>query len=96
MMVFTEHVKIREEKFGAVIFETLREKVFVTNETGKDILNLLQKGFSQEEIINILANAYSATLTEIRNDVINFINQLKENNILNTNNPMNPSNPITQ
>ena len=53
-MNFTEYVKIREEKFGSVIFDTLKEKVFVTNDTGKDILNFLQQGYSIEEIINIL------------------------------------------
>lgn len=81
-MNFTEHVKIREEKFGTVIFETLREKVFVTNRTGKDILNLLQKGLTQEEIVDILVNSYSAPLTNISNDVTNFINQLKDSGIL--------------
>ncbi|MCM8796223.1 MAG: PqqD family protein [Candidatus Omnitrophica bacterium] len=81
-MVFTAHTKIREEKFGAVIFETLKEKIFITNRTGKDILNLLQKGSTLEEIVDTLVNSYSAPITNIRNDVTNFINQLKDNSIL--------------
>jgi len=28
---FVKHVKIRKEKFGVVIFDTYREKVFVVN-----------------------------------------------------------------
>jgi len=81
-MIFNEYVKIREEKFGAVIFETLREKIFVTNETGKEILNLLQKGLTQEQIVATLVSSYSASNAEIREDITNFINQLKENCIL--------------
>ena len=81
-MQFTEHVKIREEKFGAVVFETLKEKVFVTNETGKDILNLLQEGKAAEEIINSLADLYAVKPEEIKDDVLGFVGLLKEKGIL--------------
>ena len=81
-MVFTEHVKIREEKFGAVVFETLKEKVFVTNETGKDILNLLKEGRTTEETINSLADLYAAKPEDIKEDVLGFVGLLKEKGIL--------------
>lgn len=82
-MKFTEHVKIREEKFGTVVFETLKEKVFVANEQGKDILDLLKKGCSVEEIVDDLSMTYSGDKTRIKEDITSFINQLKENNIIN-------------
>lgn len=81
-MVFNEHVKIREEKFGTVIFETLKEKVFVTNETGKNILNLIEEGHSQEKIVDVLANDYGLKPQDIKEDVFNFIVQLKDNSII--------------
>lgn len=81
-MNFLEHVKIREEKFGSVIFETLKEKIFITNETGKEILNLLQKGCSTEEIIDILARDYNDEAGRIKSDAVNFIEQLKTNKII--------------
>lgn len=81
-MNFTEHVKIREEKFGAVIFETLRGKIFVTNETGKDILRLLNKGHASGEIVEILSKIYKADTDDIKEDVAVFINQLKNNYII--------------
>ncbi|MCM8804304.1 MAG: PqqD family protein [Candidatus Omnitrophica bacterium] len=81
-MELKKFVKIREEKFGAVIFDTLREKVFVTNETGKDILNLLKDGKQIEEIIDILKEKYEKNGDEIRIDVNKFISQLKENGII--------------
>ena len=50
-MEFKKHVKIRDEKFGSVIFETLREKVYVTNETGSNILQLIKQGKDKQSII---------------------------------------------
>lgn len=82
-MVFNDYVKIREEKFGMVIFETLREKVFVTNESGKEILNLLKQGNSPEEVVDSLKSSYGAEADQIKDDVAGFIAQLKDNNIVN-------------
>ncbi|MCM8832336.1 MAG: PqqD family protein [Candidatus Omnitrophica bacterium] len=81
-MEIKEFIKIREERFGAVIFDTLSEKVFVTNETGKDILNLLKEGKSKEEIIDILEKKYESQNNEIKIDVNEFIEQLEKNNII--------------
>lgn len=81
-MKFCEHVKIREEKFGAVIFETLREKIFVTNSSGKEILRLLSQGHSLDEIVETLADSYQVPASLIREDVIEFVNQLQEQGIL--------------
>ena len=82
-MVFTEHVKIREEKFGAVIFETLKEKVYVTNETGKDILAFLKEGNAPNEIIDSLANKYNQDRTFVESDVKDFIESLLKNGLVN-------------
>lgn len=81
-MQFKEDVKIRQEKFGSVIFDTLREKVFITNESGMDILHLLKEGRSVEEIIDTLANSYKTQSADIKDDVVGFIAQLKESGII--------------
>ncbi|MFQ6129562.1 MAG: PqqD family protein [Candidatus Hadarchaeaceae archaeon] len=81
-MEFAKHVKIREEKFGVAIFDTLREKVFVTNKQGADILRLLRNGKSREEIVEALVNEYDGGRETIRNDVTSFIDNLVENRLL--------------
>lgn len=82
-MEFTKHVRVREEKFGSVIFETLKEKVFVTNETGSSILKLLKEGKSPEEIISILDELYDSEPQKVvRDEVTDFISSLRENNLL--------------
>lgn len=82
MTVFSQHVKIREEKFGAVVFDTLKEKVFVANETGRDILSLLEKGYSQDKIVDILACDYGIEPSDIKDDINGFIGRLRDNNIV--------------
>ena len=81
-MEFNKHVQAREEKFGTVIFETLKEKVFVTNPTGAEIIKLIQKKKSQKEIIEELSQTYGATESAIATDVNQFIDNLAKNEII--------------
>ncbi len=80
-MNFTEHVKIRNEKFGTVIFETLTEKIFITNETGSEILQLIEQGRDLPQIVDELQKNYLEN-QEIGKDAADFINRLKENNFI--------------
>ncbi|MBU1259697.1 MAG: PqqD family protein [Planctomycetes bacterium] len=81
-MNFTEHTKIRKEKFGAVVFDTLTEKIFVTDEIGGEILRLIEKGKDLLHIISALCDSYDGNGQTIGKDVIEFTNQLKSNNII--------------
>lgn len=85
-MKFEKHVKVRQEKFGAVVFETLREKVYVTNETGSEILRFLEEGKEPEDVIAELANNYSddpeIDPKIIERDVKEFIWSLKDSGII--------------
>ncbi len=80
-MVFNEHVKIREEKFGAVIFETLSEKIFITNETGLKILQLIEQGKDLPQIVDELKKIYIDN-PQAEKDVTDFIGCLKGNNLI--------------
>ena len=80
-MNFTEHVKIRNEKFGTVIFETLSEKIFITNETGARILELIGQGRDLPQIVDELREGYLGD-QKIEKDTTDFVNCLKENNFI--------------
>jgi len=80
-MNFTEHVKIREEEFGAVIFETLGEKIFVTNETGSKILQRIEQGKDLAQIVDELKKIYIEN-PQTEKDVTDFIGCLKEKNLI--------------
>lgn len=81
-MEFTKNVQVREEKFGTVIFETLKEKVFVTNPTGAEIVRLLKEKKKADEIISELAASYGTSAREIAGDVNSFISNLVQNGVL--------------
>lgn len=81
-MQFAEHVQVRPEKFGAVVFETLSEKVFVANKTGAEILLLLQQGKTLSEIVAHLFQEYDSPYEIIKKDVENFITSLTNHGLL--------------
>lgn len=82
-MNFTEHTKIRKEKFGTVIFDTLTEKIFVTDRIGAEILSLIEKGMDLPKIISELKGSFDGEGQIIAEDILEFTNELKLNNIIN-------------
>ena len=81
-MKLTEHTKLRKEKFGTVVFDTLTEKIFVTDGIGADILELIKDGRDMPEIVSSLKESYDGDQETIEKDVIEFTDELKSNNIV--------------
>ena len=81
-MEFKKHVQVRKEKFGTVIFETLKEKVFVTNPTGAEIIERLKDKKTPDAIIAELASQYGVAADVIADDVNCFINKLVQQEVL--------------
>lgn len=81
-MEFEKYVKVRQEKFGAVVFETLREKVFVTDETGAEILRLLEEKKEFKDVLDELARNYDCDPETIKGDLEEFILALKDSGII--------------
>ncbi len=81
-MNFTEHTKIRKEKFGTVVFDTLTEKIFITDQIGGEILQLIGQRKDLPEILGVLNDSYDGDKQIIEKDVVEFTDQLKSNNII--------------
>jgi hypothetical protein len=81
-MNFTEHTKLRREKFGTVVFDTLTEKIFITDEIGGEILELIEQGKDLPEILSVLGDSYNADSQTIEKDILEFTDKLKSNNIV--------------
>ncbi len=81
-MNLNEHTKIRKEKFGTVVFDTLTEKIFITDQIGSEILQLIKQGKDLPQIVNELGEIFEADAQSIEKDVIEFTDQLKSNNII--------------
>lgn len=76
-MQCADFVKLRKEKFGSVVFDTLKEKVYVTNETAGEILNLIKQGKTKEEIIDALKENYRCDAGTIEKEVSGFLQELE-------------------
>ena len=81
-MNLNEHTKIRKEKFGTVVFDTLTEKIFITDQIGSEILQLIKQGKDLPQIVSELGEIFEADAQSIEKDVIEFTDQLKSNNII--------------
>jgi hypothetical protein len=75
-------MKIRKEKFGTVVFDTLTEKLLITDEIGSGILQLIEPGKHLPEIVSELDEIFHSDSQMIEDNVIEFIDQLKSNNII--------------
>ena len=80
-MGFAPDIKVRHEKGGCVIFDTLREKVFVANETGARIVEALNEGLTPEGIAERLGEEYDQSPEMIGREVRLFLNSLRDNGI---------------
>ncbi len=81
-MEFEKYVKLRYEKFGAVVFDTLNEKVYATNETGKEILSLIADGLATPAICENLSQGREQDAATIQNDVTEFVTGLQDAGLL--------------
>ena len=81
-MNLTEHTKIRREKFGTVVFDTLTEKIFITDEIGSEILKLIEQGKDMPEIVSELSKLFDSDEQAIEKDVIECTDELKSNSII--------------
>lgn len=81
-MNLTEHTKIRKEKFGTVVFDTLTEKIFITDQIGSEILQLIKQGKNLQEIVSELSEIFDGDSKSIEKDVVEFTNELQSNSII--------------
>ena len=81
-MRLAKYVKFREEKFGAVLFETRSEKVYTLNPTAAAVVRELQAGRDEREIVSILKERFLDTDGAVEREVLAFIADLREKGLL--------------
>ncbi len=81
-MEFGKYVKWRSEKFGAVVFDTLNEKVYVTNEAGGEVLSLIDEGLELSKLVECLREKYVEDEAQVGSDVAAFIKELCSRGLL--------------
>jgi hypothetical protein len=75
--MFGRFVKFRQEKFGGVLFETQKERVFTLNETGAEIARCIQEGKTTAEIVAHMRDRFEGDPAEIAREVREFLEELR-------------------
>ena len=81
-MRLAKHVKFREEKFGAVLFETRSEKVFTLNPTGTAVVREIEAGGDERAIIVRLIDRFDDRDGAIEREVVAFLADLRERGLV--------------
>jgi hypothetical protein len=77
--IIPENLAISDSGF---LFLSSTGETFTLNETGREVLKLLQQKFSYSEIVEKISNDYDVDLTEFEKDLDDFISRLKNYSLL--------------
>jgi PqqD family protein of HPr-rel-A system len=81
-MRLAKFVKFRQEKFGAVLFETRSEKVFTLNPTGTAVVREIEEGGDERAIIARLTDRFDDPDGVIEREVVAFIADLRQRGLV--------------
>jgi hypothetical protein len=76
-MKLAKYVKFREEKFGAVLFETRSEKVFTLNPTASAVVREIQAGGDEAAVLLRLKQQFDGDGGAIEREAAKYIGELR-------------------
>ena len=82
IMKLAPFVKFREEKFGAVLFETRSEKVYTLSPTGAAVVREVITGADAKTVIDNLLVKYEDKTGQLAAEANTFIAQLREKGLV--------------
>lgn len=82
IMKLAPFVKFREEKFGAVLFETRSEKVYTLSPTGAAVVREVVSGVDASTVIDNLKVKFDDKTGKMEQEAKAFIAQLREKGLV--------------
>lgn len=82
IMKLAPFVKFREEKFGAVLFETRSEKVYTLSPTGAAVVREVIAGAGSADLVEKLKAKYEDPSGKMATEASSFLAQLKEKGLV--------------
>lgn len=82
IMKLAPFVKFREEKFGAVLFETRSEKVYTLSPTGAAVVREVIAGADSASLVERLNAKYEDKSGKMAQEATTFVAQLKEKGLI--------------
>jgi hypothetical protein len=82
IMKLAPFVKFREEKFGAVLFETRSEKVYTLSPTGAAVVREIVAGADSANLVEKLQAKFDDPSGKMAGEATSFLAQLKEKGLI--------------
>ena len=82
IMKLAPFVKFREEKFGAVLFETRSEKVYTLSPTGAAVVREVIAGAEASTLVAKLSEKFEDPTGKMAQEAATFLSQLKEKGLV--------------
>ncbi len=82
IMKLAPFVKFREEKFGAVLFETRSEKVYTLSPTGAAVVREVIAGAQSSNLVAKLQEKFEDPSGKMRTEAEAFLAQLKDKGLI--------------
>ena len=82
IMKLAPFVKFREEKFGAVLFETRSEKVYTLSPTGAAVVREVVGGADEKTLVSALKAKYDDQTGKMETEALGFLAQLKDKGLI--------------
>ena len=82
IMKLAPFVKFREEKFGAVLFETRSEKVYTLSPTGAAVVREVIAGADAKTLIDNLKVKFEDKSGKMEKEAVEFLSKLKEKGLI--------------
>jgi hypothetical protein len=82
IMKLAPFVKFREEKFGAVLFETRSEKVYTLSPTGAAVVREVIAGAEAATLVAKLSEKFEDPSGKMAAEATSFLSQLKEKGLV--------------
>jgi hypothetical protein len=82
IMKLAPFVKFREEKFGAVLFETRSEKVYTLSPTGAAVVREVIAGADSANLVDKLKEKFEDPSGKMAAEAVSFLGQLKEKGLV--------------
>jgi hypothetical protein len=82
IMKLAPFVKFREEKFGAVLFETRSEKVYTLSPTGAAVVRAVIAGATAADLVSKLKEKFEDPTGKMAGEATTFLAQLREKGLV--------------
>jgi hypothetical protein len=78
----SEGVRSTHGQDGAIVLDVQQGQMFNLNRVGSRILELLESGSEEPDIVKVISDEFNVRREEVENDVHEFIEALREHKLL--------------